>query len=70
MFAKTKMKKLHTFRDLDPAMLRRLEKRILVDTPTAEARCAMLKHYLPPVITDRPRLSCDLDYELLAEVSY
>uniref|UniRef100_A0A1B6CRR9 AAA+ ATPase domain-containing protein n=1 Tax=Clastoptera arizonana TaxID=38151 RepID=A0A1B6CRR9_9HEMI len=53
--------------DLDPAMLRRLEKRILVDLPTCEARRAMLLHYLPPIISERPSLKSDLDYEYLSE---
>lgn len=33
--------------ELDNAMLRRLEKRILVPLPTAAARCAMLHKLLP-----------------------
>ena len=33
--------------ELDMAFLRRLEKRILVTLPTAEAREAMVKFYLP-----------------------
>ncbi|XP_031564557.1 katanin p60 ATPase-containing subunit A-like 2 isoform X2 [Actinia tenebrosa] len=57
--------------ELDHAMLRRLEKRILVDLPIAEARKAMLKQYLPPVIAATDENGVDIrteiDYETLAQ---
>lgn len=56
-------------RDLDPAMLRRLEKRILIDLPNCPARREMIKHNLPPVVIEKPKLTADLDYDSLAEVS-
>ena len=53
-------------------MLRRLEKRILVDLPGREARLAMLKHHLPPVINrsteDNLEITTEIDYESLADV--
>ncbi|KAF6032592.1 KATNAL2 [Bugula neritina] len=55
--------------ELDHAMLRRLEKRILVDLPTEEAREAMFKHHLPPLITPESHgldLRAEIDYKLLA----
>lgn len=52
---------------LDTAMLRRFEKRILVDTPDLNARIAMLKHYLPPIVLDNPRLCSELNYPCLAQ---
>lgn len=53
-------------------MLRRLEKRILVDLPTYEARKAMFKHHLPRVVNPSEgglELLSDLDYDMLALVS-
>ncbi|WAR00204.1 KATL2-like protein [Mya arenaria] len=56
--------------ELDHAMLRRLEKRILVDLPTYEARKAMFKHHLPRIVNPSEggglELMSDLDYDLLA----
>lgn len=52
-------------------MLRRLEKRILVDLPSLEARGAMLKQYLPPVIHSvqgSVEIKSQIDYEQLAKV--
>lgn len=53
-------------------MLRRLEKRILVDLPTLAARKAMFTHYLPPTISTGDgnglELRSDLDYDRLARV--
>ena len=53
-------------------MLRRLEKRILVDLPTYDARKAMFKHHLPRIVNPSEgglELLSDLDYDLLALVS-
>ena len=61
----------HTFRELDHAMLRRLEKRILVDLPTFEARRAMFMHHLPPIVCSKEgglELLADLDYDMLSVV--
>lgn len=52
-------------------MLRRLEKRIIVDLPTFEARKKMFMHHLPPSVIKENNglvLSSDLDYDRLAEV--
>uniref|UniRef100_A0A0L8I185 AAA+ ATPase domain-containing protein n=2 Tax=Octopus bimaculoides TaxID=37653 RepID=A0A0L8I185_OCTBM len=56
--------------ELDNAMLRRLEKRILVGLPKKEARQAMFNLFLPNVVTSDeggPKLCTDLDYDLLAQ---
>lgn len=56
-------------RELDSAMLRRLEKRILVDLPSEEARRVMIQHWLPPVSSSGGvKLRTELDYSLLSQV--
>lgn len=50
-------------------MLRRLEKRILVDLPSQEARRVMIQHWLPPLSSSGGvKLRTDLDYSLLSQV--
>ncbi|XP_040914423.1 katanin p60 ATPase-containing subunit A-like 2 [Toxotes jaculatrix] len=54
--------------ELDHAMLRRLEKRILVSLPSSPARQAMISHWLPPLTsTGGVELRTELDYETLAK---
>lgn len=52
-------------------MLRRLEKRVLVDLPTKEARQAMFQQFLPPTVIRENNglvLFSDLDYNHLSSV--
>jgi len=50
-------------------MLRRLEKRILVDLPSQSARLAMFRHHLPPVISQSAfPITTDIDYENVSVV--
>ncbi|NXF40899.1 KATL2 protein, partial [Nyctibius bracteatus] len=54
--------------ELDSAMLRRLEKRILVDLPSKEAQRVMIQHWLPPLSNSGgAELRTDLDYDLLGQ---
>ena len=50
-------------------MLRRLEKRILVDLPVKSARSAMFAHHLPQTLSQHPlRITTQIDYDQAAEV--
>ncbi|XP_046841456.1 katanin p60 ATPase-containing subunit A-like 2 [Xenia sp. Carnegie-2017] len=56
--------------ELDHAMLRRLEKRILVNLPSEEARKQMLKNLMPPLINSRTNgldLKTEIDYDFFAK---
>ncbi|KAL7847053.1 hypothetical protein SRHO_G00220330 [Serrasalmus rhombeus] len=54
--------------ELDHAMLRRLEKRILVGLPSGPARKAMINHWLPPITnTGGVELRTELAYDILAQ---
>ena len=53
-------------------MLRRLEKRIIVDLPSVMARRSMFEHYLPPEITNKSstvKMTSNINYDFLSEVN-
>ena len=61
---------MYVIREVDEAMLRRLEKRILIGLPSEPARQAMISHWLPPVCSSGgAELRTQLDYETLAKVN-
>ena len=54
-------------------MLRLLEKRVLVDLPSREARQAMFQQFLPPTVIREGNgliLFSDLDYTRLSQVRF
>uniref|UniRef100_A0AAZ3RFA1 Katanin p60 ATPase-containing subunit A-like 2 n=1 Tax=Oncorhynchus tshawytscha TaxID=74940 RepID=A0AAZ3RFA1_ONCTS len=56
--------------ELDHAMLRRLEKRIMVGLPSGNARQAMVSHWLPPLsCTGGVELRTELAYEMIAQAT-
>lgn len=52
--------------DLDESLLRRLDKKMLIDLPNNNEREEMLRKFLPHQIIEKPRLETDLNYVPLA----
>lgn len=57
-------------RELDPAIFRRLEKRIFVDLPDFQARKDMFVYYLSEMLHEHKYIKCNIDSDSLAQVSY
>uniref|UniRef100_T1I5V1 ATPase AAA-type core domain-containing protein n=2 Tax=Rhodnius prolixus TaxID=13249 RepID=T1I5V1_RHOPR len=53
--------------DLDSAILRRLEKRILINLPNEDARKEMLKTFLPQKILSKPMVTSVVSHDMLAQ---
>jgi katanin p60 ATPase-containing subunit A1 len=59
------------FRHLDQSLIRRLEKRILVDVPNLQERETHIKYLLPPILPHKnghSALKCSIDYNHIAKV--
>lgn len=59
-----------SYRELDAGLLRRLEKRILVGLPNAQAREALIRNYLPEIVLRQPMLRSNISYAAVAKVTY
>lgn len=55
-------------RDLDPAIFRRLEKRIFVDLPDVMTRNDMFEYYLSETLQQNKYIKCEIDSDRLARV--
>ncbi|KAG8185308.1 hypothetical protein JTE90_023916 [Oedothorax gibbosus] len=57
--------------ELDPAVLRRLEKRVLINLPDQDSRVSLFRKFLPESIhiSDGLKISTDLDYDELGMIS-
>ncbi|KAE9535578.1 hypothetical protein AGLY_007479 [Aphis glycines] len=53
--------------ELDPAIFRRLEKRIFVDLPDVKARKDMFVYYLSEMLQKHKYIKCDIDSDSLAQ---
>ncbi|XP_001946749.2 katanin p60 ATPase-containing subunit A-like 2 [Acyrthosiphon pisum] len=53
--------------ELDPAIFRRLEKRIFVDLPDVQARKDMFVYYLSEMLQKHKYIKCDIDSDSLAQ---
>lgn len=54
---------------MDPAIFRRLEKRIFVDLPDVQARKDMFEYYLSEMLQKNKYIKCEIDSNSLAQVT-